>query len=211
MNKIDIKDYEEKIKEEKYEDIYEDLVNKTIIAVQKFGKRKDYKIPEDKKGKDLFYNIQFYFKENFIDYLSVYYLMQTLIEWNYKDEEENGTYEKKINNIVVRYNSFIDKINEYEKIESEVNQKGIDIVIKEREEKYAKQFKERFEHSKKYDKTWDVVKLIKKVIHTQERDLAKSNDVEKIMLIDNAYNYILKIGYQKVSYIYSEEYLKIIQ
>ena len=58
--------------------------------------------------------------------------MQTLIEWNYKDEEENGTYEKKINNIVVRYNSFIDKINEYEKIESEVNQKGIDIVIKEK-------------------------------------------------------------------------------
>lgn len=134
MNKIDIKDYEEKIKEEKYEDIYEDLVNKTIIAVQEFGKRKDYKIPEDKKGKDLFYNIQFYFKENFIDYLSVYYLMQTLIEWNYKDEEENGTYEKKINNIVVRYNSFIDKINEYEKIESEVKQKGIDIVKKEREE-----------------------------------------------------------------------------
>lgn len=211
MNKIDIKDYEEKIKEEKYEDIYEDLVNKTIIVVQEFGKRKDYKIPEDKKGKDLFYNIQFYFKENFIDYLSVYYLMQTLIEWNYKDEEENGTYEKKINNIVGRYNSFIDKINEYEKIESEVKQKGIDIVTKEREEKYAKQFKERFEHSKKYDKTWDVVKLIKKVIHTQERDLAKSNDVEKIMLIDNAYNYILKIGYQKVSYIYSEEYLKIIQ
>lgn len=211
MNKIDIKDYEEKIKEEKYEDIYEDLVNKTIIAVQEFGKRKDYKISEDKKGKDLFYNIQFYFKENFIDYLSVYYLMQTLIEWNYKDEEENGTYEKKINNIVGRYNSFIDKINEYEKIESEVKQKGIDIVTKEREEKYAKQFKERFEHSKKYDKTWDVVKLIKKVIHTQERDLAKSNDVEKIMLIDNAYNYILKIGYQKVSYIYSEEYLKIIK
>lgn len=211
MNKIDIKDYEEKIKEEKYEDIYEDLVNKTIIAVQEFGKRKDYKIPEDKKGKDLFYNIQFYFKENFIDYLSVYYLMQTLIEWNYKDEEENGTYEKKINNIVVRYNSFIDKINEYEKIESEVKQKEIDIVKKEREEKYAKQFKERFEHSKKYDKTWDVVKLIKKVIHTQERDLAKSNDVEKIMLIDNAYNYILKIGYPKVSYIYSEEYLKIIK
>lgn len=60
--------------------------------------------------------------------------MQTLIEWNYKDEEENGTYEKKINNIVVRYNSFIDKINEYEKIESEVKQKGIDIVKKEREE-----------------------------------------------------------------------------
>ena len=137
--------------------------------------------------------------------------MQTLIEWNYKDEEENGTYEKKINNIVVRYNSFIDKINEYEKIESEVKQKEIDIVKKEREEKYAKQFKERFEHSKKYDKTWDVVKLIKKVIHTQERDLAKSNDVEKIMLIDNAYNYILKIGYPKVSYIYSEEYLKIIK
>ena len=26
------------------------------------------------------------------------------------------------------------------------------------------------------------------------------------MLIDNAYNYIIKIGYKKVAYIYSDEY-----
>lgn len=210
MEKIDIKDYEEKIKEEKYEDIYMDLVNKSIAAVKELGKRKGYKIPEDKEEKDLFHRIQVYFEENFIHHLSlkVYYLMNSLIEWNQKNEEVYYTYERKIDSIIMRYNDFIDEIKEYEEIANEINRKGIDIVTKEREEKYRKQFKERFEHSKKYDETWDVVKLIKKIIQTEKKDCLKSNNVEKIMLIDNAYNYILKIGYQKVSYIYSDEYLK---
>lgn len=210
MNEIDIKYYEEKIKEEKYEEIYKDLVNKSITAVKELGKRKDYKIPEDKDGKDLFYRIQFDFEEKFIQHLSlsVYYLMKSLIKWNQKSEEVYCTYKRKIYDIIIRYNCFIDEIKEYEEIEDEINRKGIDIVTKEREEKYRKQFKERFEHSKKYDETWDVVKLIKKVINTGEKDLLKSNDVEKIMLIDNTYNYILGIGYQKVSHIYSDEYLK---
>lgn len=210
MNEIDIKYYEEKIKEEKYEEIYKDLVNKSIAAVKEIGKRKDYKIPEDKDGEDLFYRIQFDFEEKFIQHLSlsVYYLMKSLIKWNQKSEEVYCTYKRKIYDIIIRYNCFIDKIKEYEEIEDEINRKGIDIVTKEREEKYRKQIKERFEHSKKYDETWDAVKLIKKVIDTGEKDLLKSNDVEKIMLIDNTYNYILRIGYQKVSHIYSDEYLK---
>ena len=213
IDRIDMEDYEEKIKEEKYEEIYIDLVNKSIAAVEKLGKRKDYKIPEDKDGKDLFYRIQFDFEEKFIQHLSlsVYYLMKSLIKWNQKSEEVYCTYKRKIYNIIIRYDCFIDKIEEYEEIENEINRKGIDIVTKEREEKYRKQFKERFEHSKKYDETWDVVKLIKKIIQTEEKDYLKSNNVEKIMLIDNAYKYILKIGYQKVSYIYSDEYLEINQ
>ena len=213
IDRIDMEDYEEKIKEKKYEEIYIDLVNKSIAAVKELGKRKDYKIPEDKDGKELFYRIQFYFEENFIYHLSltVYYLMKSLREWNQKNEEVYCTYEKKIDSIIMRYNNFINEIKEYENIENEINKKGIDIVTKEREEKYRKQFKERFEHSKKYDETWDVVKLIKKIIQTEEKDYLKSNNVEKIMLIDNTYNYILRIGYQKVSYIYSDEYLEINQ
>ena len=213
IDRIDMGDYEEKIKEEKYEEIYIDLVNKSIAAVKELGKRKGYKIPEDKDGKELFYRIQFYFEENFIYHLSssVYYLMKSLIEWNQKNEEVYCTYKKKIDSTIRRYNNFIDEIKEYEKIENEINKKGIDMVTKEREEKYRKQFKERFEHSKKYDETWDVVKLIKKIIQTEEKGCLKSNNVEKIMLIDNAYKYILKIGYQKVSYIYSDEYLEINQ
>lgn len=211
IDEIEREDYEEKIKEEKYEEIYIELVNKAISAVEELGKRKGYKIPEDKSGKDLFYRIQFDFEENFIQHLSlsVYYLMKSLIKWNQKSEEVYCTYKRKIYDIIIRYNCFIDKIKEYEEIENEINRKGIDIVTKEREEKYRKQFKERFEHSKKYDETWDVVKLIRKVISTGEKDLLKSNDVEKIMLIDNTYNYILRIGYKKVSHIYSDEYLEI--
>ena len=123
----------------------------------------------------------------------------------------NQTNTNQITEVHQYLENFINEIKEYENIENEINKKGIDIVTKEREEKYRKQFKERFEHSKKYDETWDVVKLIKKIIQTEEKDYLKSNNVEKIMLIDNTYNYILRIGYQKVSYIYSDEYLEINQ
>ena len=56
------------------------------------------------------------------------------------------------------------------------------------------------------DDSWNIVKLIRKVILGNEKNFKKANDVEKIMLIDNAYNYIIKIGYKKVAYIYSDEY-----
>ena len=207
LDKIDIKDYEKEIIEGKFEDIYKDLVDKTIDVVEELGKKKGYKIPKDKSEIELFNSIQLYFKENFIDSLNVYYLMKSLIEWNY--DEEDNPYDKRINNIIIRYNDLVDKLKMYEKIESEINEKGFDAVTKKREEKYEKQFKEKVEHSMYYEDSWDIVKLMRKVILDNEKNFKKANDVEKIMLIDNAYNYIMKIGYKKVAYIYSDEYKQI--
>lgn len=207
LDEIDIKDYEKEIIEGKFEDIYKDLVDKTIDVVEELGKKKGYKIPKDKSEIELFNSIQLYFKENFIDSLNVYYLMKSLIEWNY--DEEDNPYDKRINNIIIRYNDLVDKLKMYEKIESEINEKGFDAVTKKREEKYEKQFKEKVEHSMYYEDSWDIVKLMRKVILDNEKNFKKANDVEKIMLIDNAYNYIMKIGYKKVAYIYSDEYKQI--
>ncbi len=204
LDEIDIKDYEKEIIEGKYEDIYKNLVDKTIDVVEELRKKKGYKIPKDKSEIELFNSIQLYFKENFIDSLNVYYLMKSLIEWHY--DEEDNTYDKRINNIIIRYNDLVDKLKIYEKIEDEINEKGFDAVTKEREEKYEKQFKEKVEYSMYYEDFWDIVKLIRKVILDNEKNFKKANDVEKIMLIDNSYNYIMKIGYKKVAYIYSNEY-----
>lgn len=204
LDEIDIKDYEKEIIEGKFEDIYKDLVDKVITVVEELGKKKGYKIPKDKSGIELLNSIQFYIKENFIDSLNVYYLMKSLIEWNY--DEEDNTYDKKVNSIIIRYNDLVDKLKMYEKIECEIIEKGFDAVTKEREEKYEKIFKEKVEHSMYYEDSWNIVKLIRKVILGNEKNFKKANDVEKIMLIDNAYNYIMKIGYKKVAYIYSDEY-----
>lgn len=204
LDEIDIKDYEKEIIEGKFEDIYKNLVDKVITVVEELGKKKGYKIPKDKSEIELFNSIQLYFKENFIDSLNVYYLMKSLIEWHY--DEEDNTYDKRINNIIIRYNDLVDKLKIYEKIKDEINEKGFDAVTKEREEKYEKQFKEKVEYSMYYEDFWDIVKLIRKVILDNEKNFKKANDVEKIMLIDNSYNYIMKIGYKKVAYIYSNEY-----
>lgn len=208
LDEIDIEDYEKEISEGKFEDIYKDLVDKTIDVVEELGKKKGYKIPKDKSGIELLNSIQFYIKENFIDSLNVYYLMKSLTEWNY--DEEDNTYDKKVNSIIIRYNDLVDKLKTYEEIENEINEKGFDAVTKEREEKYEKQFKEKVEHSMYYEDSWNIVKLIRKVILDNEKNFKKANDVEKIMLIDNAYNYIMKIGYKKVAYIYSDEYKQFI-
>lgn len=98
----------------------------------------------------------------------------------------------------------------YEEIESEINEKGFDVVIKEREENYKKQFKEKVGHSMYYEESWDIVSLIRTVINNEKKDYKKANDVEKIMLMDKAYNYIMKVGYKKVAYIYSDEYKEFI-
>ena len=204
LDEIDIEDYEKEISEGNFEDIYKDLVDKVITVVEELGKKKGYKIPKDKSGIELLNSIQFYIKENFIDSLNVYYLMKSLTEWNY--DEEDNTYDKKVNSIIIRYNDLVDKLKIYEKIECEIIEKGFDAVTKEREEKYKKQFKEKVEYSMYYEDSWNIVKLIRKVILDNEKNFKEANDVEKIMLIDNAYNYIMKIGYKKVAYIYSDEY-----
>lgn len=208
LDEIDIEDYEKEISEGNFEDIYKDLVDKVITVVEELGKKKGYKIPKDKSGIELLNSIQFYIKENFIDSLNVYYLMKSLTEWNY--DEEDNTYDKKVNSIIIRYNDLVDKLKIYEKIECEIIEKGFDAVTKEREEKYEKQFKEKVEHSMYYEDSWNIVKLIRKVILDNEKNFKKANDVEKIMLIDNAYNYIMKIGYKKVAYIYLDEYKQFI-
>ncbi len=208
LDEIDIEDYEKEISEGNFEDIYKNLVDKVITVVEELGKKKGYKIPKDKSGIELLNSIQFYIKENFIDSLNIYYLMKSLIEWNY--DEEDNTYDKKVNSIIIRYNDLVDKLKTYEEIENKINEKGFDVVTKEREEKYEKQFKEKVEHSMYYEDSWNIVKLIRKIICDNEKNFKKANDVEKIMLIDNAYNYIMKIGYKKVAYIYSDEYKQFI-
>lgn len=206
INQMDMNFYKEEMNEKKYEEIYKDLVNKIIVAINELGKKKGYKVPEDKSGAELFRSIQVYFKENFITTFSVYYLMKRLIEWNYEKGVEKYTRKLKIKSIILRYYSFLDKIKLYEETENEIAQKGINVVIKEREEKYVKQFKKKYEHNEKYNETWDILELIKKVYLEGQIDIAKINDVEKVILIDNAYKYIMKIGYPQVAYIYSDEY-----
>lgn len=183
-----------------YEEMYNNLVNKSLALVEELGKRRNYKIPENKKGQYLFLSIQSYFEKNFIEDCGVYYLMKELIEWN-RETEENFSDKIRIRNIAIRYDIFKDKFKHYEEVENEIIKYGVEKVKEEREEKYRKQFKEFFER-KNSDEQLDIVKLINKII-LKEYDLSRLNDVEKIIQIEKTYKYIMRLGYKKVARMYS--------
>ena len=61
ISKIDIKDYEKAMQEGKYEDVYKDVVEKSMELVKEIGKIKDFEFPEDEEGTELYYSIKFYF------------------------------------------------------------------------------------------------------------------------------------------------------
>ena len=208
INKIEIEDYETEIKSEKYEEIYNDLINKSIELIEEIGKIKDYEIPKNKRGLSLFNSIQSYFQFDSIQFADAYYLMECLKEWNKQNEEVNFSYERKINSIIMRYNNLIDKIEIYKKVEKEVKEKGLENTIKDREEKYRKDFEEKLKSkNKKIDESSDIVGLVRKVNKYTLLKYDEINDVEKVLLMDNIYNYIMLRGYKKVNSIYSNEYM----
>lgn len=232
IQKISIKDYKKEIQEEKYENIYRDLIGKSMELVKEIGKIKKFEFPEDEEGRTLFCSIQIYFKKNFGEFSNVYYLMKDLSEWNCEDNYVYDTYEKKINNIIVKYNNLIVELEIYRKIEEEIKEKKFEKVLEEQEEKCRKLFKEMLEYkNKEYNEKWDMIELIEKVIQYYnfyydelrelkqvmsgnfiefdiEEELVEIDNIERIMLIDEIYRLIVDEDYKKVAYMYRDFELK---
>lgn len=81
LDEIDIKDYEKEIIEGKFEDIYKDLVDKTIDVVEELGKKKGYKIPKDKYDSNG--NLIYDGDSNEIDEVVENTTVQGMVEVNY--------------------------------------------------------------------------------------------------------------------------------
>lgn len=151
-------------------------------------------------GQYLFLSIQSYFEKNFIEDCGAYYLMERLIEWNRKTEDDFSD-KTKIRNIAIWYDIFKEKFQHYEEVENEISKYGAEKIKEEREEKYRKQFKE-FLERKNSDEKLNIVELINKII-LKEYDLSRLNDVEKIIQIEKTYSYIMRLGYKNVARMYS--------
>ncbi len=81
LDEIDIEDYEKEIIEGKFEDIYKDLVDKTIDVVEELGKKKGYKIPKDKYDSNG--NLIYDGDSNEIDEVVENTTVQGMVEVNY--------------------------------------------------------------------------------------------------------------------------------
>ena len=228
IKKIDIKDYENDIKEEKYDNIYDDLISKSINLVKEIEKIKIIEAQIDSIDETVFRNISFYFKQNFCQFKGIVGLMEKLIDYLYYEDIIEIPEETKIKRIITMYNSSIDELHTYKNIKKELEEKKLENIIEERKEKFIKLFKEMLEYkNKKYDNNWDIIKFINKIdqyynfYHENlcslenalsgnlvqfdlESNYIQVNNIERIMHIDGIYEYIHDYGYIDVAYLYRD-------
>ena len=127
IKKIDIKDYENDIKEEKYDNIYDDLISKSINLVKEIEKIKNIEAQIDSIDETVFRNISFYFKQNFCQFKGIVDLMEKLIDYLYYEDIIEIPEETKIKRIIMMYNSSIDELHTYKNIQKELEEKNLKI------------------------------------------------------------------------------------
>ena len=153
ISKIDIKDYEKAMQEGKYEDVYKDIVEKSMELVKEIGKIKNFEFPEDEEGTELYYGIKFYFEKNFGQFSSMCNLMENLSNWYCQDDYIADTKEKKIEYCINPYNVLVNELVRYNNTKKEIDEKGYEKVLEERKEKLLNIFMEMLEYkNKQYDK-----------------------------------------------------------
>ena len=233
ISKIDIKDYEKAMQEGKYEDVYKDIVEKSMELVKEIGKIKNFEFPEDEEGTELYYSIKFYFDKNFGQFSSMCNLMENLSNWYCQDDYIADTKEKKIEYCINPYNVLVNELVRYNNTKKEIDEKGYEKVLEERKEKLLNIFMEMLEYkNKQYDKNWDITKFIDKISQYYnyysdnlielkdailgysiefdiEKDSVEINNVERIMLIDENYNEFVPRsdedgGYKDFAYCYRD-------
>lgn len=236
VNKISIKDYEKEIQEENYEKIYRDIVDKSMELVKEIGKIKNFEIPKSDNERDLFFDIECYFKENSGCFTSVVNLMKQLSFWYCEDLYIAPTEIEKIKFIIPPYNCSVEELEIYQNIKKKIAENDYEKMIEERKNKVRNLYIEMLEYkNKSYDKNWGIAEFTPKLVHyynfyhsefkqlesallntTVEFDVEEKNveldRIERIMLIDEIYNLLLPTsdydGYKEFAYEYRDFDLK---
>lgn len=155
---IKIEQFQEDIKEQKFEKVYKAIVKMTLELVNKIAKKK--KIPLTKKEKceeEIFYVIMYSFETYSVSFEGVPALMKALLRWNTTSEEDfEQTKEQKINEYITIYNGIIKELKYYEKLEKEIQEKGYEKLKNEKIEKLIQLFKEMLKYkNKEYNENWN--------------------------------------------------------
>lgn len=108
--KIDIKDYESKLNEKKYDEIFDDLSEKSIKLSSEILKIKDYEISKEKTIESMFMEIKVIIERYFGVFRTVSFFMDYLINWD--DDFFETSKEKTTELIVDYYNLLVDMMLE---------------------------------------------------------------------------------------------------
>ncbi|MBR3614759.1 MAG: hypothetical protein IKL55_06235 [Clostridia bacterium] len=219
MKELKYEDYEERIKEKKYEEIFAELAKKAYELAQEIGKIKNMDIKENPnshfpKYYESFTSIEIFFDKNFGVFRGIFCLMRNASNLYDDDDYFANTEEKKIEYFINSYNPVINELECYRKTEEEIKNRGFEEVLEERIKKVKNLYLEMLKYkNKEIDKSWDLRELTRKVVHYYnfcqediyntewalyggfasfdvEKDDVVLNEVERIMFADDLLNYL---------------------
>lgn len=164
--KIKLEDFQKDLDEKNYDAVYEKLVDISLKLVEEIIKKKNIKLQKKSKRRDYLYDIEYAFERQSATFQSVKYLMRFFLEWgiDYEDDPLYHTPEEVLESCVREYNRIISELNQYEKIEEEIKEKGYEKIKDEKIQKLIALFKKMMEYkNKKYDENWTFEKWIEEI------------------------------------------------
>lgn len=164
INKIDIKDYENKLNEKQYDKVFEELSKKSIELASEILRIKDLEVSNKQSLEGMFMEIKVMIQHHFGVFRTMSYLMDYLINWD--DDFIFTSKEKNAQIIIDYYNLLVDTFNNYKVKESEIKEKGFEVLCDECEQKLKKLYREMLLFKNKdCSKNESLRDLTKKVAH----------------------------------------------
>ena len=161
MKKLRIEDYEEELKKEDYDAIYQKIIDEVLLLVMEIGSFKKFVLPKLPK-EELLIKIEFSMKEDLGLFQDVFYLARELRRWEYVGGIED-TPEGKIKDYITRYNAISDMLEKYQKVNSTTLERGYDLLLREKEERLCEIFKEMLSYkNQSYEKSDSFFSLLEK-------------------------------------------------
>ena len=176
--RLNLEDYKYQLNKKEYEQIRNEIANKSIELAIKIAKIKNIELDLKENLEDKLFDIKFTFNREIASFRGMIYLMNDLINWNcediyeevlFEDEEVEErtpieTSEEKIQRYINRYNRILAELKQYQDIENEIKEIGYSQMLEQRKEKLIQLFKGMLEYKhKEYNENWDFKQFAEKI------------------------------------------------
>lgn len=234
FNLIDIKEYEDKLKSKKYDEIYKDIAEKSLKLSAEILKIKDEYFKEDQSMESKFIEIEVIFERHFGIFGEMFFLMRYLQNWN--DDLLETPEESKIDQLITAYNILVNELEHYKEKELEIKEKGFETMRDETAMNLKKLYIEMLEFKNKEcsedDKLMDLTRKAAHYYNFLEEDIYNAesalfggfitrdveepevllNETERIMIANETISYLTPSdedpGYKEYANYYDDYDLK---
>ena len=207
---LNIDDYKDYIENEDYEKVIKDLEKKCVVLAKYIAKIRGVEIDNYLVDNELFH-IRYEFEHNTYCFRDVCYMIKK-IEYFDMEEDIFETKNDRIELIIKCYNSLLDEIEYYKKIEKDIEMVGYQVLRDRLVNKLIVIFKEMLDYKKKeYKVDWKFREFADKIsqyynifsgyldecvravyfgtfFYDIEEDLVSLNNIEKLIILESFYD-----------------------